>query len=62
MLVVGPKALASEYVEAEWRWASDFGKPVNPVLRLGEYGILPDELRLLDAPQLHRRRPTTGAS
>ncbi|MEI6502002.1 MAG: toll/interleukin-1 receptor domain-containing protein, partial [Armatimonadota bacterium] len=50
VLVVGPDALASEYVEAEWRWAFDFGKPVNPVLRLGDYDTLPEELKLLDAP------------
>lgn len=50
VLVVGPVALGSDYVEAEWRWALDLGKPVNPVLRLGDYPDLPDELRLLDVP------------
>ncbi|MCE5239799.1 TIR domain-containing protein [bacterium] len=50
VLVFGPSALTSEYVEAEWRWAFDFGKPVNPVLRLSDYADLPDELRLIDAP------------
>ena len=61
VLVVGPDALASEYVEVEWRWVPDFGKPVTPVLRLGEYDTLPDELKLLDArdstadPQLRER-------
>lgn len=50
LLVVGPGALASEYVTAEWRRALDFGIPINPVLRLVGYDALPDELKLLDAP------------
>ena len=36
VLVVGPKAAASDYVTAEWQFAVDAGKPVNPVLRLGD--------------------------
>jgi len=48
VLVVGPAAVVSDYVEAEWREALELGKPVNPVLRLGDYPLLPDELRLLD--------------
>ncbi len=50
VLVVGPSAMTSDYVEAEWRHALEMGKPVNPVLRLGDYPLLPDELKLLDAP------------
>jgi len=36
VLVVGPAAVTSDYVEAEWREALELGKPVNPVLRLGD--------------------------
>jgi hypothetical protein len=49
ILVVGPAALRSDYVMAEWRYALEIGKPINPVLRFGDCPDLPDELRLLDA-------------
>jgi len=49
ILVVGPAAVRSDYVTAEWRCAFELGKPVNPALRLGDYDLLPDGLRLLDA-------------
>jgi NB-ARC domain/TIR domain len=50
VLVVGPKAVTSDYVRAEWLYALEIGKAINPVLRLGDYDRLPDELKLLDAP------------
>jgi WD40 repeat protein len=50
VLVVGPKAVGSDYVRAEWLYALEIGKAINPVLRLGDRGLLPDELKLLDAP------------
>jgi WD40 repeat protein len=50
VLVVGPAAVDSDYVAQEWRWALEVGKAINPVLRLGDYPLLPDELKLLDAP------------
>ena len=50
LLVVGPKAVTSDYVEAEWRCALEVGKAINPVLRLGDYHLLPEELKLLDTP------------
>jgi WD40 repeat protein len=48
IFVVGPGALASDYVKAEWQWALEIGKAINPVLRIGDYPDIPDELRLLD--------------
>lgn len=45
VLVVGPNALKSKSVEAEWRYALANGKTVAPVLRIGEYAELPEELR-----------------
>jgi WD40 repeat protein len=50
VLVVGPKAVTSDYVRAEWLYALEIGKAINPVLRLGDYDLLPDELKLLDTP------------
>ena len=58
VLIVGPKAVASEYVRQEWQYAwFDGEKVVTPILRLngkttaGEtidgYAIIPDELKLL---------------
>jgi hypothetical protein len=52
VLVFGPGALNSEYVEAQWRHALEMGRPVNPVLWLGDYPDMPDELKLLDALDL----------
>jgi NB-ARC domain/TIR domain len=50
LLVLGPKALSSEYVTAEWRFALEIGKAINPVLRRGDFPLLPEELKLLDTP------------
>ncbi len=52
VFVVSPKAVTSDYVRAEWLYALEIGKAINPVLRLGDYDLLPDELKLLDAPDL----------
>jgi len=40
--VVGPKAVESDYVLQEWIWASQFGNGIVPILRLGEYDLLPE--------------------
>jgi hypothetical protein len=39
--VIGPDAIASDYVRAECEWAWLFGAGVVPVLRIGEYDSLP---------------------
>lgn len=54
--VIGPNAVRSAYVRAEWRHALLFSRVVVPVLRLGNLGDVPPELdrraaRLL--PGLH---------
>ena len=56
VLVVGPNAVTSDYVRAEWLYALEIGKAINPVLRLGDYDLLPDELKLLDAPDFRDDR------
>ena len=48
VLVVGPHAAASDYVRQEWQFAwFDAEKVITPVLRMGEYSLVPDELKLL---------------
>lgn len=47
IFVVGPHAVASDYVRQEWNFANGAGKVITPVLRLDDYPIVPDELRLL---------------
>jgi WD40 repeat protein len=48
LLVVGPHAVASDYVRQEWQFAwFDSEKMVTPVLRIGEYALVPDELKVL---------------
>lgn len=48
LLVVGPKAAASDYVRQEWQFAwFEAEKVVTPILRLGDYPLIPDELKLL---------------
>jgi len=59
LLVIGPKAIASDYVTQEWKNALEMGKCVNPIGRLnGErddggridcYALIPEELKLIHA-------------
>ncbi len=44
VLVVAPGALASDYVRAEWECALTNCKPVTPILRAGDYDIIPKAL------------------
>jgi hypothetical protein len=48
LLIVGPKAVTSDYVRQEWQFARrEAEKVVTPILRLGDYLLVPDELKLL---------------
>ena len=48
VLVVGPQAGQSEYVTQEWQFAwYQADKVVTPILRIGDYPVPIDELRLL---------------
>ncbi len=47
VLVVGPKAALSDYVQQEWQFAIQADKAVTPILRQGDYPLVPDELKLL---------------
>jgi WD40 repeat protein len=44
LLVVGPRACDSEYVQAEWRFALENCTVVTPVLRLGDDSLVAPEL------------------
>ena len=45
LLVLSPTAAKSEYVRAEWQYALVSDKIVTPVLRGGEFALLPPELK-----------------
>jgi len=59
VLVVGPHAVTSDYVNQEWQWALEMGKCINPIIRLNGqqegggqidgYAILPEQLKLVHA-------------
>ena len=57
LLIVGPKALSSDYVRAEWQHALADNKVVIPVLRLGGHGDFPAELQHLHSPSCLTSRP-----
>ena len=48
LLVIGPFAVKSDYVHREWDFAfNQAGKAVTPILREGDYSLLPAELAQL---------------
>jgi WD40 repeat protein len=44
ILIVGPKAARSDYVNAEWSYALENCTAVVPILRLGDYSLVPSPL------------------
>jgi hypothetical protein len=59
--VMGPHALASPYVRAEWEHALLYCRGVLPVLRIGEGELIPDELRRLHYVDFRVQRPYSNA-
>lgn len=57
ILVVGPGAVASDYVRAEWQYALRACKVVTPILRLGDYDLLPGDLAKFHCPDFRPERP-----
>ena len=55
--VIGPNAVTSDYVKAEWEHALLFAKGVVPILRMGDHDLLPSELSKLDCPDFRKERP-----
>ncbi len=56
VVVIGPKAVTSDYVRAEWQHALVEDKVVAPILRLGAHDLLPAELRDLHCPDFRASR------
>lgn len=61
ILVVGPDAIESEYVRAEWQYALHACKVVMPILRIGDYSLVPDGLSKLHCPDFRETRPYDDA-
>jgi hypothetical protein len=61
LLVVGPRAAASDYVAAEWRCALELCIAVTPVLRLGNYNLVSPELSVHHCPDARPERPYADA-
>jgi hypothetical protein len=56
VVVLGPRAVASDYVRKEWQYALSDDKIVVPVLRLGDYDLLPPELQGPHCPDARESR------
>lgn len=50
LLILGPSAIQSDYVKAEWQYALSICKPVIPILRLGDWETIPEALNLYHVP------------
>jgi hypothetical protein len=61
VVVLGPAAVQSDYVRAEWQAALVEGKAVTPLLRLGDYKLVPPELKSLHCPDVRDARPSDAA-
>jgi len=59
--VIGPKAVISDYVRVEWEHALLFAKGVVPILRCGDYDLVPSELSKLHCPDFRKERPYQDA-
>jgi len=59
--VIGPNAVRSEYVRAEWEHALLFSRGMVPILRVGSYSLIPDELSKFHWPDFRREGPYNEA-
>jgi len=59
--VIGPTAVMSDYVKAEWEHALLFAKGVVPILRCGDYDLVPSDLSKLHCPDFRKERPYNEA-
>lgn len=60
LFIVGPRSVASKYCEGEWRTALKHCVPVLPLLRLGDYDLLPPELKGSQHGKRSRQPPLCG--
>ena len=56
VLVVGPKAAVSDDMRQEGPFALQADKAVTPILRQGDYPLVPDELKLLHCEDFRDRK------
>ena len=61
LVVLGPAAVKSDYVRAEWQAALVEGKAVTPILRLGDYNLVPPELKNFHCPDVRATRSADAA-
>lgn len=59
--VIGPNAVKSDYVRAEWDHTLLFNRGVVPILREGDYSLIPDELSKLHCLDFRGERPYNEA-
>jgi WD40 repeat protein len=57
LAVIGPGAVRSNYVLSEWQHALLFAKGVVPLLRLGDFDVLPEDLSRLHCVDSRASRP-----
>jgi tetratricopeptide (TPR) repeat protein len=61
VLVCGPGAAESDYVRAEWHFALAECKPVTPILRAGDYAMIPPEVAGVNAIDCRPERDEAAA-
>ena len=61
IVVVGPSAVQSAHVRAEWEHALRFARGVVPVLRLGDFDLVPDRISDLHCIDFREVRDFDGA-
>jgi len=59
--VIGPTAVTSDYVKAEWEHALLFAKGVVPILRINDYHQIPSNLSKFHCPDFRKERPYNEA-
>jgi WD40 repeat protein len=57
LLLVGPHAVNSMYVREEWEFANSICIPVLPLLRSGDYDLLPDVFKEFYCPDCRDTQP-----
>lgn len=61
VVILGPAAVKSDYVRAEWQAGLVEGKAVLPLLRLGDYDLVPPELQSVHCPDVREAKPSEDA-
>ncbi len=54
--VIGPNAVKSEYVKVEWEHGLLFAKAVIPILRLGDFDLIPQEIPKVHCPDFRKEK------